>query len=436
MADLPQVLADRLRPLSHIRRWVIALSGGVDSRVLLELCRRTQPADKLLAVHVNHGLQSSADDWARQCESTCHSLQIPLRIVQVDPGSGSEADLREARYSAFCAQLEPGDCLLLGHHADDQAETLLLRLLRGAGPRGLAGMPWTRPIGRAQLYRPLLDQTRAELESWARAQGLDWIEDPSNDSETYDRNWLRHRILAPLRDRWPQLRRRVVTTTAQLDETVALLDEVARDDLAALQCWPERLPLAALETLSSPRQRNLLRYWVHDLSGHWLAAGELDRLEQDLIRARDDALPTLQLGRFCLRRYRQELYLLPALPPLSAPRSLSAEPGTWSLAQGVLQLQPDAGVGLVRGRSLRLDYRRGGERLRPLGRGGSVRLKQLLQEAGVPPWWRAGWPLLFEGDELVAVPGICLCEGAVQANGIKPLWQPLGLSEPWGFGRL
>jgi len=436
MADLPGLLADRLQSLSSVRRWVIAFSGGLDSRVLLELCVRTQAKDRLLALHVNHALQADADLWARQCEAVCQTLGVPFRELKVDPGSGSEADLRQARYGAFQRLLEAGDCLLLGHHADDQAETLLLRLLRGAGPRGLAGMPWGRPLGRAQLYRPLLDRSRAELERWARAQGLEWIEDPSNASDAYERNWLRQRIVAPLRQRWPQLARRVTATTAQLSETATLLDEIAQADLAALQRWPERLPLAPLRALSRPRQHNLLRHWVQRHTQHWLEADELCQLEQSVIGARDDGTPALKLGSLWLRRYRDELYLLPEVAAPGLAQMLCVAPGEQRLAQGRLTLQAQAGPGLRPGQRLRLDYRRGGERLRPQGRGGSVTLKQLLQEAGIPPWWRSGWPLLFDGDELVAVPGVCLCEGAATANGIRPLWQPFGLSEPWGFGRL
>lgn len=436
MADLPRLLAERLNRLPDIRRWVIAFSGGVDSRVLLELCARGLPRDALLAVHVNHALQPDADTWAGQCQAQCRSLGIACRVLKVDPGSGSEADLRRARYGAFRTLLEPGDCLLLAHHADDQIETFLLRLMRGAGLRGLAGMPSQRAIGPALLFRPLLDRTREELEQWARREGLEWIEDPSNAEARYERNWLRHRIIVPLRERWPQLSRRLTRTTAQLAESVALLDEIAHSDLDACQRWPERLPLAALTAMSPPRQRNLLRCWVQRESGHWLEAGELARLEREVIGARDDAVPALRVGERWLRRYRGELYLVPASPVPGVGGTLEVVEGVVTLAQGTLTMRAGTEPGLVPGQRLQLKYRRGGERLRPLGRGGSVTLKQLMQEAGIPPWWRAGWPLLFDGDRLVAVPGICLCEGAVEAGGIRPLWQPFGLSEPRGFGRL
>ncbi|WP_432697644.1 tRNA lysidine(34) synthetase TilS [Marinobacterium sp. YM272] len=434
--DLSALLTRRLERLHDSRRWVIALSGGVDSRVLLELCARTQPRDKLLALHINHQLQADAAAWETWCADQCLRLGVPFTSVSVDPGSGSEADLRDARYRAFEAVLQPGDWLLLAQHADDQAETFLLRLLRGAGVRGLSGMPWQRPVGQGMLYRPLLDQPRAVLEAWARQQRIEWVEDPSNASERYDRNWIRHRILAPLKQRKSAVLERLMATTAQLAETDQLLDEVAAGDLAGLQTVPECLPLAQVQRLSLPRQRNLIRHWVFQCTGSRLSREELLEIEQSVITAGEDRTPLLNLGGFELRRYRGLLFLTPPLPPRSAPHELDCTADSKTLNQGVLAFQSTDGVGLAEGETLRLDYRRGGERLRPFGRGGSVTLKQLLQEAGVPPWLRPDWPILYSGDQLVAVPGICLCEEAVTKGGLIPTWRPSGLSEGVRFGRL
>ncbi|GGC08012.1 tRNA(Ile)-lysidine synthase [Marinobacterium zhoushanense] len=436
MADLPALLAGRLERLPQIRRWVIAFSGGVDSRVLLELCARLLPAERLLALHVDHQVQASSGQWAAQCGAICAGLGVPFQTLAVNPSSPSEADLRDARYAAFLSVLREGDCLLLAQHADDQAETLLLRLLRGAGVRGLAAMPRQRALGPALLLRPLLDQPRERLEQWARSQQLEWVEDPSNADEGYDRNWLRLNLLPQLRARWPRLHQRVTTTTAQLAEAYALLDEVAAADLAQFQRGAECLVLEGLGSLSEARTRNLLRYWVHRISGHWLSYDELRHLQLQVIAAGEDRTPELQLGNYWLRRYRQRLYLLPAPPDPQPPFDLVVEPRHWALAQGRLSFESGDAPGIAVGTHLSLVYRQGGERLRPLGRGGSVGLKQLLQEAGVPPWWRADWPLLCRDGEIVAVPGICLCEGAVSESGLTPQWQPLGLSDGGGFGRL
>ncbi|TCK06949.1 tRNA(Ile)-lysidine synthase [Marinobacterium mangrovicola] len=435
--DLAELLLGRLERLPDSRRWVIALSGGVDSRVLLELCARTLPREKLLALHINHQLQADAGAWQDWCASECQRLGVAFTSLSVDPGSGSEAELRDARYRAFESVLKPGDWLLLAQHADDQAETFLLRLLRGAGVRGLSGMPWQRPVGQGQLYRPLMDQPRAVLEAWARQEQIEWVEDPSNASDRYDRNWIRQRILAPLKQRKPAVLERLVATTAQLAETDQLLDEIAAGDLAAMQTVAECLPLAALQQLSLPRQRNLIRHWVFTCTGDRLSQDELLEVEQSVIAAGEDRTPLLRLGGFELRRYRGQLFLTEALAPRSEPFDLNCTAhGSVVLAQGVIEFHPANGVGLAEGETLRLDYRRGGERLRPLGRGGSVSLKQLLQEAGVPPWLRPGWPILYRGDQLVAVPGICLCEEVVTTGGLIPSWRPSGLSEGVCFGRL
>lgn len=436
MADLPALLAGRLERLPSIRRWVIAFSGGVDSRVLLELCSRVLPPERLLALHVDHRLNPNSGQWARQCEAICARLKIPFRCIAVNPDSASEADLRNARYDAFLSVVREGDCLLLAQHADDQAETLLLRLMRGAGVRGLAAMPRQRNLGPALLLRPLLDQSRATLERWAREQGLEWIEDPSNEDQGYDRNWVRHNLLPPMRERWPQLDRRVSATTRQLAEACELLDEIAADDLQACQQAAERLSIEAVKQLSRGRQRNLIRFWVHRVSGHWLSDDELSHLERQVIEAADDAAPARRLGTYWLRRYRDQLYLTPALPEPGAPFDLVAEPGQWRLPQGELSFEYRDGRGLEAGLDLHLGYRQGGERLRPVGRGGSVTLKQLLQESGVPPWLRSTWPLLWHGEALVAVPGLCLCEGAVVEGGLTPFWHPFGLSDGGGFVRL
>lgn len=444
MVDLPALLAGRLECLPHIRRWVIAFSGGVDSRVLLELCADLLPKERLLALHIDHRLNPNSGQWADRCRTLCAGLGVSLQVIAVDPRSASEADLRDARYRAFLSVLQEGDCLLLAQHADDQAETLLLRLMRGAGVRGLAAMPEQRPLGPATLLRPLLDQPRAALEQWARDRGLVWIEDPSNEDRRYDRNWVRHNLLPPLHRHWPQLYRRVSATTRQLAEAGELLDEIAADDLAACRRLPEQLSIDRLREFSKPRQRNLLRFWIHQISGHWLSGEEQSHLERQVIEAGDDRTPALRIGRYWMRRYRDRLYLMPQQPEPEPPFGLVVQTGLWNLAQGELSFERRGGPGLAEGVSLQLGYRRGGERLRPLGRGGSVALKQLLQEAGVPPWLRAVWPLLRQGDELVAVPGICICEGVETGvvtgveikDGLTPVWRPFGLSDGARFVRL
>ena len=223
--------------------WVIAVSGGLDSMCLLHLIfelSQHRPCPPLSVVHVNHGLHLKADQWQQEVEAqclrygvTCISQKVHLcPIMQRE--QGLEAAARSARYSVFEQQLQTGEVLLLGQHADDQTETLFLRLLRGAGVSGLRAMPWQRTLGLGLLVRPLLNLSQANLYDYAHKHQLTWCEDPSNQNTHFDRNYLRHKVMPSLRVRWPALDQRVATTADVMGDTQILLDEVASNDLALL----------------------------------------------------------------------------------------------------------------------------------------------------------------------------------------------------------
>lgn len=423
---LLQTFERQLAEQHHVRRWLIAYSGGLDSRVLVELAARVLDPSRILLLHVNHHLQSESDAWAAHCVAQAQALGLAIRVLNVAPASASEADARDARYHAFARELRPGDLLLQGHHSDDQAETLLLRLIRGAGPKGLAGMPRQRAIGEAQLLRPLLDVRRAELERWARQHCLSWVDDPSNSAIDYDRNFIRHRVMAPLIERWPDVQARMGLSAGLLDESAELLKELARDDLEACRGPQGGLTGAALSALSLPRQRNLLRHWLTAASGVIVNGPLLARIEQDVLRAGQDRQPQLRIGAYSLRRYRGDLFLL------AQPQAASAEmlaqirlaPGDIALQHGRLSIvatrAEDHSIPVHREQQklvlrtleqVTVRYRREGERCRPAGRSGSHPLKKLFQEYGVLPWLRDTWPLFVCGDEIVAVPGLWVCEG-------------------------
>ncbi|PSL11957.1 tRNA(Ile)-lysidine synthase [Marinobacterium halophilum] len=425
---LLDTLSARLAAVGEVRRWVIALSGGLDSSVLLELCSRLPLAQPRVAVHINHQLQSAADAWPLHCQRHCERLAVPLTVIPVQPASASEASARAARYAAFADFLQPGDCLLLAQHADDQAETLLLRLLRGAGVTGLAGMPVARPLGQAQLLRPLLEQPRALLEAVATELGLQPVIDPTNAQDHYDRNWLRLHILPRLQQHWPGLLNRCGDTVELMRDADALLRERAEEDLQACGVATAVLDLNRLQQLSPERQRNLMHHWISAATGVRLSRRRLIGLMHAMVSAGAGADPVERLQSMQLRRYRHELYLLP--DPLPAPLSMAVPVRVGQvqeLPHGRLSWQR-AAQGLADGHALTLDYRRGGERLRPLGRGGSVALKQVLQESGMPPWLRSLQPLLKDGERIVALPGLCLCADAVVENGFVPQWDAFGLS--------
>ncbi|MDO8696971.1 MAG: tRNA lysidine(34) synthetase TilS [Pseudomonas sp.] len=390
--------------------WTVAFSGGLDSTVLLHLLvglAQRQPLPTLRAIHIQHGLQAAAQAWPAHCQQVCDELGVPLlqREVQVQPGASLEQAARDARYGAFAAALGADEVLLTAQHRDDQAETLLFRLLRGAGARGLAAMPASRPLGAGQLVRPLLEVSRAELEDYALANGLDWVEDPSNCDERFSRNFLRRQVLPLLAQRWPQAVASMARSAAHLSEAQGLLDELAQADLTAIDeaapfTWLPlpSLPLAPLLTLSAARQRNLLRHWLAPLtplpdSDHWAGWASL-------VNAAVDAAPVWRLARGELRRADGRLWWLSgpwlqSLPPIDLPLTASTQlslPGNGHVC--VLGQAPEG--------ALQVRYRQGGEVLRLAGRGRRD-LKRLLNEVGVPGFLRGRLPLLYRGEELLAV---------------------------------
>lgn len=412
--DLLQRLLS-LQPAVH--RLLVGYSGGVDSHVLLHLlaARRTSLSKySLTAVYVDHGLQTASADWGRHCAQVCRDLAIDFRALTAAarpaPGESPEAAARRARYQTLAGLVGPEDALLTAHQRDDQAETLLLQAVRGAGPHGLAAMPTVAAFGRGLLLRPLLEFDRAAIVAYARAQGLRWVEDPSNANRALDRNYLRHEALPLLRARWPAATTALARSARLCADAAALLDERADEDLAAAATErPDSLLLAPLRALSDRRLRNALRRWFRRLHLPTPAALHLERVTREALAAGRDRQPRLRWPGAELRRYRDRLYALAPLPPHDAAQILPVQPGTELVvpAIGRLGLQPAQGQGArltdLTGRRLTIRFRQGGERFRPLGRQHSQELKKLLQEAGVPPWERDRLPLLYGDDRLLAV---------------------------------
>ncbi|WP_177332299.1 tRNA lysidine(34) synthetase TilS [Pseudomonas sp. BMS12] len=410
MISLEQKLLAALQSWRDAPAWRVALSGGLDSCVLLHLLAclgRREGLPPLSAIHVHHGLQTVADTWPAHCQTLCDGLGVPLSVdyVQVDTGSSLERAAREARYAAFARNLGEGELLLTGQHRDDQAETLLFRLLRGAGVRGLAGMPAQRRLGRGWLARPLLQVSRGELEDYAHEHGLVWVEDPSNADTSLARNFLRHSVLPLLAQRWPQVAANIARTASHLREAEELLAELAEQDLAMARVPGEfdwlglpSLAMAPLKELSEARQRNALRHWLAPLgvlpdSEHW--AGWCD-----LRDAVVDSTPVWRLAGGELRRADGRLWWLAGdwLCKPQAPGNNAAFTSSLSLpGNGRLQL-----LGAVPEGALELRYRQGGEVMLLPGRGHRD-LKRLLNERGVPAFVRERLPLLYRGEELLAV---------------------------------
>ncbi|MEX5583110.1 tRNA lysidine(34) synthetase TilS [Pseudomonas lurida] len=410
---LPANLLKKLAPWRNAPAWHIAFSGGLDSTVLLHLLAslaNTETLPPLSAVHVHHGLQAAADAWPAHCQSICDNLGVPLSVkrVQVQPGASLERAAREARYRAFAEVTGAGEVVLTGQHRDDQAETLLFRLLRGAGVRGLAAMPAQRPLAGGYLVRPLLDVSREALEVYAHEHQLKWIEDPSNADSRFSRNYLRHRVLPALTERWPQAVTGLARTAEHLGEAQGLLDELALLDLQAASkasAFPwlglPSLALAPLCELSDARQRNALRHWLAPLtrlpdSDHW--AGW-----HSLRDAKGDAQPLWRLADGELHRCGQRIWWLP-----STRSEFSDATVSWPDSQNPLEL-PGNGQLTLTGEApegpLEVRYRQGGEILEVPGRGRRD-LKRLLNESGLPGFVRGRLPLLYQGEQLLGVPSL------------------------------
>lgn len=428
--DLSLRLLRTLNPWRNATTWRIAFSGGLDSTVLLHLLAHLAKSNSLPplnAIHIHHGLQAAADAWPEHCQSVCDALGVPLEVVrvQVQPGASLERAARDARYGAFITATQINDVLLTAQHRDDQAETLLFRLLRGAGVRGLSGMPSERGLGLGHLLRPLLGVTRAELEAYAVEHQLRWIEDPSNEDRQFSRNYLRHQVFPVLAARWPQAQATMARSSAHLREAQGLLDELAVIDLAEAGSRSDfewlglpSLELASLEKLSAARQRNALGYWLKTRtrlpdSDHWSGW-------QDLRDATGDARPIWRLADGELHRASGRIWWLSGAwlrtPPVV---------GGWADPALPLAL-PDNGRLTLTGRipsgPLHIRYREGGE-IMNLPERGHRDLKRLLNENGVPLFARGRLPLLFRGEQLLAVAGLQGLSGSVR-DGWNLHWQP------------
>lgn len=411
------VVADALaRHVPSHARLVLALSGGLDSVVLLHalLARRNEHPFELRAVHVHHGLSPQADRWADFCAGLCasHAVDLTLHRVRIagnDP-AGIEAAARRERLSIF-ARLD-ADFLLTAHQRDDQAETLLLQLLRGAGPKGLAAMAeaQTRPGWRAVQLRPLLRVTRAEILGYAQAHGLEWVDDESNLDIRYRRNALRQQVMPLLTAHFPSASATLARAAALQAEAAELLDTLARLDAVAAIAG-DRLDCVALAGLPPARARNLLRYFIEQHGQPMPNARQLNEALHQVLDARHDARVRVRLGPLEIWRFRGGAYLVPPTPVSAAPVRWQGEAVLSVPAAGVdVRMEATVGHGLkqtvLMAGEVLLGVRRGGERLRVHAGGPHRSLKNLMQEHAIPPWQRARQPLLWCDGRLVWAAGI------------------------------
>jgi tRNA(Ile)-lysidine synthase len=426
MNTVVKMLAAAMATVPNCQRVWLGYSGGRDSHVLLHAATALRAElPPLIAVHVHHGLSPQADAWQAHCAQVCADLDVPLHSHHLNLARSARTSLealaRNARYQTLASCLQENEVLLTAHHAEDQAETLLLQLLRGAGAAGLAAMPAQRALGAGMLLRPWLEITRAQIQAYAEQQGLRWVEDESNASLAFERNFLRHQVLPLLQSR----RAGVVTALArsarhqaenaellhdlgEIDWVAArgqALPQVYGDIPAATTSYPP-LQVSALALLSPPRQRNLLRVWLQNCAIRPPPAARLDMLRQQVLSAATDSQPLLRWRDGEIYRYRGQLHVLPPLPPLPT------QPLPWrgeaylNLPLGCLYAQQKRGQGvyLPSGAQISVRFRQGGESLRINGH--RHKLKKYLQEHAMPWWERSFLPLLYVDNELAVIPGL------------------------------
>jgi len=420
------------------RSILLGLSGGMDSVVLLHLLVQLAPRQnwQLSALHVHHGISSNASDWADFCVELCAQLNVPCQIEQVDLSPlrelGVEAAARQLRHAALNRQVV--DFVALAHHQDDQAETLLLQVLRGAGVRGAAAMPAIKPrTTLPTLLRPLLTSTRAELLAYAQQHSLRWIEDESNADVFYPRNFLRHRVLPVLAERFPAYRTTLARSAQHFAEASNLLAELAAED-ATHAMVDGRLQVAALHTLSEARGKNLLRHYILSQGAPLPDSTRLQEMWQQLREAKLDAKLVVSWQSWQVRRYRDEVYLL-QLPTTKADwEMIWRGESSLALPKGLGEIQVVQVVG--KGVSLQklqqapviIRNRRGGEPGILTDGGVHQSLKNTFQTLAIPPWQRDSLHLVFCGAHLVALADLAVASD-FRANatelGVVFAWQPL-----------
>lgn len=415
-------------------RVCIGLSGGVDSVVLLHLFvqLRQQLQFDLSAIHVHHGISAHADEWQFFCQQLCGQLNVACTVRKValdhQAASGLEAEARAARYQQYAQQQV--DFIVLAHHRDDQAETLMLQLLRGSGVKGLSAMAKYRQItGQPGYLRPLLDIDRGNIVDWARAHQLHWVEDESNADTRYARNFLRRDFLPVLNQRYPAWRESLARSAQNLGEASLLLDELAMMD-AQHGIVEQRLYCPYVKQISPARARNLLRYFIAQHGCRMPSQDKLADMLGQIVNTEHDNHMAIHHDTHTLYRYQDCVCLVKQLPVIN-----KAEQWSWPTeadlhipALGILEVQSSMGCGIARDKFIDVSVRlrQGGEVMRPDCKRPRRKLKDLLQQSGIPAWQRDRMPLIYSADTLICVPGVgveCEWQAKINAPAVLVNWR-------------
>jgi len=428
------LLKENITQYSHAKVIWVAYSGGCDSHALLHslVALRSELFAEIKAIHINHGLSPLANEWEQHCCTICENLDVSYTAIKVDASSkksGSnnkspEEAARHARYAEWKKLITKDEVIVLAHHQDDQAETVLLQLLRGSGVKGLAAMPAQQIFSQGLLARPMLGFLREEIVAYAAEQKLNWIDDPSNFDTDFDRNFLRHDVVPLLETRWPALKKTLSRTATHTAEADQLLTGLAAQDWLTIKNG-QQIHISQLMRLDEKRQRNVVRYWLATVCQVSLPDTiHLQRILDEVLTAADDAAPEVIWRGGEVRRYQGMLYAQKKLVEQDNSKVLSWTELEKPMALGaglILSVKAASGEGLsqtkLKNADVTVRFRQGGESCRPTGRGNTQQLKKLFQEWQVPPWKRASIPLIYVNGELAAVVGYCHSEAYAAAAG-------------------
>lgn len=442
LPELEKQLYVKLKSLKATNNLLVAFSGGIDSKVLLHALanlKQQQLIKNIAAIHVNHGLQTAAEQWQKQCEKDCAEYQIPFYTVSLNLSlhhqSNIEAIAREERYKVFQQYLHKEQFLVTAHHLDDQAETLLFRLIRGCGLHGVSAMSETRTLSKEagnQLIRPMLDLSKQAIEAYAKKNQLTWIEDPSNQDVNFSRNYLRHKVMPVIRQQWPSVTKTFSRFSQIAKQQSQLLDEIAQEDfISTSKVLPNHcvytLDIEKLFFLSSARQKNLLHYWIKKNQKKSSANNEINEIVNQLSAALDGASIQVNVGDGIIRSYQKNLWFIQSHQPAN-----HFEICVWDDIQHMIKLDNDIilqtkitnQIGLRKplpNEKVILKPRNGGETCLPDYRNKSTSLKKIYQELGVPPWQREWLPIIYYNEEIVAVPGVFICKDYLTEEGKEAL---------------
>lgn len=409
-----EAIENQLKQYKNFDNIYVAYSGGVDSHVLLHLCSSSvELVNKITAVHVHHGLQKEADFWAAHCEKIAKSLSVNFKLFHVDgspnPGESPEEAARNARYNALKPLMGINDALLIAQHRDDQLETVLLQLFRGSGLRGLSGIPESMPFAQGLMLRPLLNVAKSDIDDYAKKRHLNWVDDPSNQQNDMDRNYLRNVIIPQLKDRWVACDKTVARSARHCAEAQLIVSAVAEELFYPVFDKTNRtLNISRLCEHKIPRQQLIIRHWFQLLGLKMPSQVFVERIQNEVVLAREDAEPMLSGQGFAIRRYRDNLYCV-RLPEPEPPEEIA-----WLHTENMINfterrrlfyVHSSVGIPYDKWQKAKVivKFRDGGEKIRLPNRKDRHTLKKLFQEAGVPPWERDLVPLIYMDNKLAAV---------------------------------